>query len=1095
MKRIASTLGKLVLTFAGFYAVVFLFGHFLAPDIPDVKREYSEELLHETERLREVKIDDEHLIVLQQDVDYEIGENAAWYPKGQSPILAELEEEGKIPPVTERIGSEPLVLKGVDGIGEYGGTWMRVANSPGDIGVVGWRLSGVTLVRWSPMGYPIRPHLAKSWEVSDDKRTWTFHLRRGIRWSDGHPFTSADIEYWWKYDTCYFGSTPPFWMVSGGEVGDVVAVDDYTVEFRFPNPHGTFLEMVAFNASPYSPKHYLGPYHPEIGDRELIEAAMNVKGYSSERSLYFSLRGTRNPEHPRMWPWIYRTYKANPPEMFVRNPYFWAVDEEGNQLPYIDRLLFEVRNPKLIPISATSGAISMQTRHMRYEDYTLLMENRDNGGYEVYHWFGASRSIFALWPNINRRVFPDNKESKWKSEFLGKKQFRQALSIAIDRQEIIDAVYAGVGEPAQIAPGRESPYHSEKLLKSYTQFDPATANRIFDEIGLDGRDSEGMRTFPDGSRMTWYIDFTDFTGEGPVQFIVDDWAKVGIRAIQRERSRPLFNTEKVGLMHDFTVWTGESEFNPIVEPRSFVATEAESHFAPAYGMWYRLFGLYADDPSSVGGSEPPLDSDIRKGQLLLEKAYSASSEEERIEIFQEILDIAAENVWSISIATPPPRLVVVKDGFRNVPRTAIAGNNYSTPANAGIETYYFESPADSEGAIARIKEEMITITPAPDTLDPATMTVKDDGSSLGKLFTRLLGILVVAFFVYAGIRHPFIGKRLLIMIPTLLIISIATFIIIQAPPGDFIQTKILQLQLSGDTAAIEETMRLRETFHLDKPMVERYMIWMGIPWFTSFSQADKGLLQGDFGRSMETQRSVNEIVGARIELTIIVSIGTSLFTSAVAFPIGIYSAVKRYTIGDYVLTFLGFLGMCIPNFLFAILLMYWSGKYFCINVSGLFSPEFAATPEWSLAKVLDLLKHMWVPIVVIAVAGTASMIRTMRGNLIDELSKPYVTTAMAKGVPPFKLLMKYPVRLALNPFISGIGGLFPSIVSGGSIVAIVLSLPMVGPLLLDGLMTEDVYLAGSMLMVLSLLGMVGTLVSDLLLLWLDPRIRMEGGAK
>lgn len=230
-------------------------------------------------------------------------------------------------------------------------------------------------------------------------------------------------------------------------------------------------------------------------------------------------------------------------------------------------------------------------------------------------------------------------------------------------------------------------------------------------------------------------------------------------------------------------------------------------------------------------------------------------------------------------------------------------------------------------------------------------------------------------------------------------------------------------------------------------------------------------------------------------LTFWVSLGTIVFTWMIALPIGIYSAVRQYSVGDYVLSFIGFIGMCLPNFLFAILIMYWSDRYLGINVSGLFSPEYAVTPEWSWGKVVDLMKHIWVPIVVIAAGGTAGMIRIMRGNLLDELRKPYVTTAKSKGVRPFRLLIKYPVRLALNPFISGIGALFPQLVSGGAIVAIVLSLPMVGPMLLEGILAEDVYLAASMLMVLSLLGVIGTLVSDLLLLWLDPRIRFEGGSR
>jgi ABC-type dipeptide/oligopeptide/nickel transport system permease component len=274
--------------------------------------------------------------------------------------------------------------------------------------------------------------------------------------------------------------------------------------------------------------------------------------------------------------------------------------------------------------------------------------------------------------------------------------------------------------------------------------------------------------------------------------------------------------------------------------------------------------------------------------------------------------------------------------------------------------------------------------------------------------------------------------------------------------------------------------------------VMRYFRWMGVHWFVTFDSADRGLIQGSLGRSMEDTRRVNDVVGDRILLTIIISVLTVLFTWAMAIPIGIYSAVRQYSLGDYVFTLIGFIGMCIPNFLLALILMYLSARFFDAQVSGLFSPEFAGQPEWTWAKFVDLMKHVWVPVIVLGTAGTAWMIRVMRGNLLDELRKPYVVTARAKGVRPMKLLFKYPVRLALNPFISGIGSIFPQLVSGGAIVAIVLSLPMIGPLLLSALMTQDMYLAGSMLMVLSLLTVFGTLVSDLLLMWIDPRIRMGG---
>jgi ABC-type dipeptide/oligopeptide/nickel transport system permease component len=272
-------------------------------------------------------------------------------------------------------------------------------------------------------------------------------------------------------------------------------------------------------------------------------------------------------------------------------------------------------------------------------------------------------------------------------------------------------------------------------------------------------------------------------------------------------------------------------------------------------------------------------------------------------------------------------------------------------------------------------------------------------------------------------------------------------------------------------------------------MWKRYLHWTGVMWFTSFNEEDKGLLQGDMGRSMESQKVVNDLVGDRMLLTFCISLFTILFTWAVALPIGIFSAVKQHSLADYAITIVGFLGMCIPPFLMALIFAAAFGTV------GLFSEEFASQPYWNWPKVVDLLKHIWVPVVIMGVGGTASMIRVMRANLLDELKKPYVTTARAKGKRPIALLFKYPVRIALNPFISGIGGLFPQLISGGAIVAMVLTLPTVGPLMLGAIFSQDMNMAGSMLMLLSLLGVFGTLVSDLLLLWVDPRIRMEGGQK
>lgn len=323
----------------------------------------------------------------------------------------------------------------------------------------------------------------------------------------------------------------------------------------------------------------------------------------------------------------------------------------------------------------------------------------------------------------------------------------------------------------------------------------------------------------------------------------------------------------------------------------------------------------------------------------------------------------------------------------------------------------------------------------------------------------------------------YIIRRLLYMIPTLFAISLVSFLIIQLPPGDYLNTLVAELAAQGDQVDRARLVALEERYGLNQPVYVQYWKWItGI------------LLRGDFGQSFEWNRPVSTLIWGRLGLTFLLSLSTLLFIWLVAFPIGIYSAVRKYSIGDYTATFLGFIGLAIPNFLLALVLMYVSFKFFNQSVGGLFSPQYIEAP-WSWGKVVDLLAHIWVPMVVLGTAGTAGLIRIMRANLLDELHKPYVETARAKGVSESKLLLKYPVRVALNPFVSTVGWVLPELVSGAAIVSIVLSLPTTGPLLLRALQSQDMYLAGSFIMMLSVLTVVGTLLSDLLLAWLDPRIR------
>jgi len=324
----------------------------------------------------------------------------------------------------------------------------------------------------------------------------------------------------------------------------------------------------------------------------------------------------------------------------------------------------------------------------------------------------------------------------------------------------------------------------------------------------------------------------------------------------------------------------------------------------------------------------------------------------------------------------------------------------------------------------------------------------------------------------------YILRRILMMFPTLIAISMVSFAIIQLPPGDYLTTYVSQLAAMGDLVDESSIQALRDRYGLGQPIYIQYLRWV------------TNMLQGDFGQSMEWNRPVWDLLWERLALTFVLSLATLLFTWIVAFPIGVFSAVRQYSLADYIATFIGFLGLATPDFLLALVLMWVFFAYFNQSVGGLFSPEFVEQ-GWSLAKVWDLAKHLVVPMVILGASGTATLIRIMRANLLDELHKPYVVTARSKGLSEMRLLIKYPVRAALNPFVSTVGWYLPALVSGSTIVAVVLSLPTTGPLLLRALLSQDMYMAGSFIFFLSALTVIGTLISDILLAWLDPRIRLD----
>ena len=327
--------------------------------------------------------------------------------------------------------------------------------------------------------------------------------------------------------------------------------------------------------------------------------------------------------------------------------------------------------------------------------------------------------------------------------------------------------------------------------------------------------------------------------------------------------------------------------------------------------------------------------------------------------------------------------------------------------------------------------------------------------------------------------HWYILKRLAVVPLMLFLFSIIAFALIQAPPGDFLTSYIAELAQGGSSIDQAQIDALRAQYGLDKPITTQYFLWVG------------SLLQGDLGISLEWRRSNAELIGERLLLTLALTIFSLIFTWIIAIPVGIISATKQYSAADYLFTVLNYIGLATPNFMLALVLMWVAFDRFGLSVTGLFSPEFAQAP-WSWARVGDLMTHIWLPMIVLGVAGTAQIARVVRANLLDELSKPYTEMARAKGLPEWRLVLKYPTRVAIAPVVSTLGWYFPQLLSGGLVVSVVMSLPTVGPLLLRALIGQDMYLAGTIILIFCVLTVIGTLVSDILLAVLDPRIRMDG---
>lgn len=600
----------------------------------------------------------------------------------EAPMLADAVASGELPPVDERLPSNPRIIPVVEEIGQYGGTWFRVAVGPGDAGIINSRLSYENLVRWTEDGSGVIPNIAEDYEINDDSTEFTFFLRQGMKWSDGEPFTADDYLFYYEDFLLNEDLTPnfPTWMRDpSGTPGVIEKVDDHTIKFVFENSYGLFIQMLAgpsASAMADYPKHYLRQFHPTYTDQAELDKLTQEAGFDNWWELFGDRRNWQNPEQPHIWSWLPVRVPPDLPIVADRNPYFYKVDPDGNQLPYLDKLQFDVvENIDLLNLKAIAGEIDMQFRHIIWTNYPLYIENADAGDYRVFQWTLAEGSNCLLHPNMNHK-------DPGLRELFENKDFRIALSHGIDREQIKELAYLGFGTPRQAALVPQSPFFKEEHATRYAEHDPDKANQILDEIGLTERDGEGFRLRLDGEPLTITIEYAPVFGpwRDVVQLVTDHWKEIGIRAIPKEEDRTLFNQRGLaGEEMDMGVWTMDRCLTPLIEPWYFLPYQGGTppSTAAQWWTWYTSGGEEGEEP-------PP---EVVRQYALYDQIKGASASE-LPGLAEEFFDNASENIWFIGTVGVLPHVGIVKNNFRNVPEQAMSDWLQLTPGNTNVEQYF-----------------------------------------------------------------------------------------------------------------------------------------------------------------------------------------------------------------------------------------------------------------------------------------------------------------------------------------------------------------------------------------------------------------------
>lgn len=607
---------------------------------------------------------------------------------GEAPMLAAMVEEGTLPPREERLPDNPLVVPTVDRIGTYGGTWRSLLISGQYIAWMDRQQHYDALVRYDPEWTEVIPDLAESYDINDDGAEYIFHLRSGIKWSDGEPFSADDIVFWYEAVLMNEELTPvkPTLLLSDGELPAVEAIDENTVAFRYNTPHGLLLRYLAGGAGDElvaKPRHYLEEFHKEFNP-DRINDLVNEAGFDDWVQFFLDRADwSINPDLPVLSAWVVETPLLEGGSHIVakRNPFYWKTDSEGNQLPYIDEIDYEVMTSlETALLKAQNGEFDMLDRHINtLQNKPVLAQTREPGNYEFFDMpsdlvNGATITLNMTQPNPVKR------------EIYGNKDFRIGLSHAINRQEIIDTVYRGQGEPWQMSPREESGYYNEQLAKQYIEYDVDLANEHLDRAGYTERDGDGFRLGPDGNRITINLEATD-QWDSPVlpdvaEMVATYWREVGVHSNPKNQSSSLLAARAEANEQDAMVDVDFGGINILMDPRAVFPHHGTEHFLP-WIQWYESGGS--------DGEEPP--EHVRRQMELYDRVRVTLDEEEQHRLMTEVVEIAAENFMLMGVVKPADGYGIVRNNVFNVPEWMYdsTGAWYATPGPTNPHQYFIET--------------------------------------------------------------------------------------------------------------------------------------------------------------------------------------------------------------------------------------------------------------------------------------------------------------------------------------------------------------------------------------------------------------------